>query len=66
MGRIWLEASTLAHTEVNVRKVKNVGRPRKKTAHLKILIKRAAERPANTASATVLALSKFDARDHPH
>ena len=31
MGRIWLEASTLAHTEVNVRKVKKRAGPRKKT-----------------------------------
>ena len=35
MGRVWLEAATLAHTKVQCRKVKNPLGPRKKFIHRK-------------------------------
>ena len=45
MGRVWLEAATLAHTKVRCRKVKKRAAPRKKTDQAGVFIELLLSKP---------------------
>ena len=68
MGRVWLEAATLAHTAVDVRKVKNRCAPRKKSTlytgeALETESRRGPE--SEKFGETMISISGFDFRSAP-
>ena len=61
MGRVWLEAATLAHTKVRCRKVKKRAAPRKKTTPRESCAEKVKERDLNPGDLWYQALSPSNA-----